>query len=72
MTRPAADQLAAEFIAAQRREKLTPPRLGIACRRCGCTKFRVFSVRKLPGEIVRVKKCRRCRRKLYTFERPAR
>jgi ribosomal protein L37E len=70
---PDPKRLAAEaYLAAQQREKVERPPLGLTCRRCGSTKFRVFSVRKLPGEIVRVRKCRRCRRKLYTFERPAR
>jgi hypothetical protein len=69
---PDPKRLAAEFVAAQLREKVVPPPLGLVCRRCKCTRFRVYSVRKLPGEIVRVRKCRRCRRKLYTFERPAR
>jgi hypothetical protein len=60
---------AAQFIAAQLREVVAAPPLGLECCACRCTRFKVVSVRRLPGEIVRVKKCRRCRTKLYSLER---
>jgi hypothetical protein len=72
MSHPPPDpkRLAAEaFIAAQVREKITRPRVGLFCRRCGCTDLRVFSTRHIPGEIVRIRRCRRCRHKQPTFER---
>jgi hypothetical protein len=72
MTHPPPDpkRLAADqFIAAQLREKVARLPLGLECVACRCTRFKVTSVRRLPGEIVRVKKCRRCRTKLYSIER---
>ncbi len=41
---------------------------GLTCPRCGCVELRVLNTRPRQGRIVRYRQCRKCRRRLTTYE----
>jgi hypothetical protein len=47
---------------------LPPAAKGFQCRACGCCDFRVYSVAKASGKILRVRICRHCQKEIKTIE----
>ena len=45
-----------------------PAAKGFQCRACGCCDFRVYSVAKASGKILRVRVCRHCQKEIKTIE----
>lgn len=53
-------------------DRTTPPPAGIRCPRCGCAELRTTNTQRLPGgRVRRYKACRRCGRRLTTYETTA-
>lgn len=43
---------------------------GLECRQCGCRHFEVCYTRQQENQIMRVRQCRHCGRRLVTYEKP--
>lgn len=50
--------------------RTTEPSVGLGCPRCGCRHLRVIYGRPKPGgELMRVRECRHCGRRIITREK---
>lgn len=50
-------------------ERPVEPELGIRCRSCGCRHMPVFSTRRRPNQIIRIRVCRFCGKRNLTREK---
>jgi transcriptional regulator NrdR family protein len=50
-------------------ESTTPPQVGLRCRKCGGSRFRVIYTRARDGKIIRRRECRECGTRVTTWER---